>query len=74
MTTKPDVFIVESHRPSSEYLTQVRQLASRTDTCFCENGHEILATLMKRHHRDIRRLDFLLRNTREPNILEYLEN
>ncbi|MEJ2754632.1 MAG: hypothetical protein P8104_02045 [Gammaproteobacteria bacterium] len=70
----PDVFIVESHRPSSEYLTQVRQLASRTDTCFCENGHEILATLMKRHHRDIRRLDFLLRNTREPNILEYLEN
>ena len=70
----PDVFIVESHRPSPDYLTLVRQLASRKDTCFCANGHEILATLMKRHQRDIRRLDFLLRNTREPKVLEYIES
>lgn len=71
---RPDVFIVESHQPTPDYAKQVRDSAEREDTQFCKNGHDILARLMKREQRDIRRLDFLLRNTREPDLLAYLGN
>ena len=70
---QPDVFIVESHHPTDDYAEQVRNNAKRGDTQFCQNGHDILAKLMQGTQRDIPRLNFLLRNTREPELLGYLD-
>lgn len=70
---QPDVFIVESHHPTEDYAEQVRNNAKRGDTQFCKNGHDILAKLMQGTQRDIPRLNFLLRNTREPELLGYLD-
>lgn len=69
---KPDVFIIESHHPTPGYAQLIRNTAERPETQFRQNGHEVLAHLIKRKTRDIRRLDFLLRNTREPQLLSVL--
>jgi hypothetical protein len=71
----PDVFILESHQPHPSYAQNIRARAQLQLTQFCQNGHGILDYLLqnKKQHHDIRRLDFLLRNTREPQLLTHLE-
>lgn len=75
---QPAVFIVESHQPTKTYATQLRKTAERNDTQFCKNGQAILTALMQDAalagpQHTMSRLNFLLRNTREPELLAYLD-
>jgi len=63
----PEIFIIESHQPNNnQYITEVRNMATREDTLFCDNGHQILSLLLKKQSQVIRQLKFVLHQHNQP--------